>query len=177
MMTFIWCRYTVLACYWFVHVRPSEITKPDHSFLPGPGHCVAQKLGQQPRAQFLKQPQTSKVLLVALQWWPCEAGWGHGPGLCGEWDAVWAQHGVPGPSLPPRWSLQLQHLPRLCRQPHLLRTWGMFLPFSAVCCFWRAPGLVQSASWAWQEASSVTLEVIKLEEFLKRQKEGRHTIQ
>lgn len=148
-----------------------------YSLLPAPGHCAAQKCRQQPWAQFLKQPhlttaQVSKVLLTVLQWWPREAGWGHGPGLCGERDAMWAGHGVPGPSLPPHRGLQLQHLPGHHRQPDLFRTWGRFLHSSRLfTAFYEYLALCSLLAGPFRKVS-VALDVIQLEKFLKTKREG-----
>lgn len=100
--------------------------------FPGPGHYIKETemkvAAQSPVSQAVLSGNSTSLwgALLVLQWRPCEARWGDGPGLRGEWDAVWAEHGVPWASLPPHRVFQLQHLPRHHRQPDLLRTWCMF---------------------------------------------------
>lgn len=130
MISFVWCRNSVLVCFMLGPVGSLR----QYLVLPGPGHCVAQASAQGSVSQAVPcNPSASpKVFLIVLQWWPREAGWGHRPGLCGERDTVWAGHGVPRPSLPPRRGLQLQHLPGHHRQPDLFRTRCMFLHSSTL---------------------------------------------
>lgn len=54
------------------------------------------------------------------QGWPRAAGRWLRPELRGGRHGLWAQHAVPGPSLPASLSLQLQHLPGQRGAPHLL---------------------------------------------------------
>lgn len=129
LVSFVWC----LGLF---SVRPSEVTEPILTLTWSWALCStetqAAALGPVSQAVPFNHSTSLQDPLDVFQWWPREARWGHRPGLCGERDAVWAGHGVPGPSLPPRRGLQLQHLPRHYRQPDLFRTRGMLLHSSTL---------------------------------------------
>lgn len=128
MITFVWCRYTVLVCFMLGPVRSlSQYLSLTWSWALCSTEIKAAAQGPVSQAVPSNHSTIPQGPLGCLQWWPCEARWGHGPGLRGERDAVWAGHGVPRPSLPPHRGLQLQHLPGYHRQPDLFRTWCMFL--------------------------------------------------